>query len=206
MSLVLNTPSHVTPLGRSRQPGRAIRLGGQPIRAAADQASRSARHRSSRASTAGRTRAPTAAGARRGTRGRAAKRVRRPRFPPTQFVILERAFRKNIHPDRLTRCDLSIELQVSETRIARWFQNRRVRWIKKGKPNLTSYAPALRSLVSHLQASRNNKELKAALTSIIRSPKKAFGIMGILFSIFTMLAWKDVGWQDIVDLMEIRNN
>ena len=61
------------------------------------------------------------------------KKKQRPLFSPNQIQILENEFAKQRYVTEDKRAQLALEVNLTETQVKTWFQNRRTKWKKETK-------------------------------------------------------------------------
>lgn len=64
------------------------------------------------------------------------KRKQRPLFTQHQVHTLEREFARNRYVSEIKRAELSSKLNLTETQVKTWFQNRRTKWRKEARDEL----------------------------------------------------------------------
>ena len=66
------------------------------------------------------------------------KKKQRPLFSPHQIQTMEREFAKHRYVTEDKRAQLALEVNLTETQVKTWFQNRRTKWKKEIKDEARS--------------------------------------------------------------------
>ena len=82
------------------------------------------------------------------------KKKERPLFSPHQIQTMEREFAKQRYVSEDKRAELALEVNLTETQVKTWFQNRRTKWKKETEDE------------SSATSSRSHEEMEHVLLAV----------------------------------------
>ena len=78
------------------------------------------------------------------------KKKQRPLFSPHQIQTMEREFAKQRYVTEDKRAKLALEVNLTESQVKTWFQNRRTKWKKETKYEASATSSRSREEMEHV--------------------------------------------------------
>ena len=78
------------------------------------------------------------------------KKKQRPLFSPHQIEIMENEFAKKRYVTEEKRTQLALEVNLTETQVKTWFQNRRTKWKKETKDEASTASRRSQDEMEHV--------------------------------------------------------
>ena len=78
------------------------------------------------------------------------KKKQRPLFSPHQIQTMEKEFAKQRYVTDDKRAQLALEVNLSETQVKTWFQNRRTKWKKETKDEASAASRCSQEKMEHV--------------------------------------------------------
>jgi len=78
------------------------------------------------------------------------KKKQRPLFSPHQFQTMEKEFAKQRYVTEDKRAQLALEVNLTETQVKTWFQNRRTKWKKETEDKASAASRRSQGEMEHI--------------------------------------------------------
>ena len=78
------------------------------------------------------------------------KKKQRPLFSPHQIQTMEKEFAKQRYVTEDKRAELALEVNLTETQVKTWFQNRRTKWKKETKDEASATSSRYKEEMEHV--------------------------------------------------------
>ena len=78
------------------------------------------------------------------------KKKQRPLFSPHQIQTMEKEFAKQRYVTEDKRAQLALEVNLTETQVKTWFQNRRTKWKKETKDEASAASRCSQKEMEHI--------------------------------------------------------
>ena len=85
------------------------------------------------------------------------KKKQRPLFSPHQIEMMEKEFAKQPYVTEDKRAQLALEVNLTETQVKTWFQNRRTKWKKETKDEASAASRCSQKKMEHVSLAMQSR-------------------------------------------------